>query len=119
MDQSGASGFPDLQGYLGNVTLNLSPTGGDFFIRGFGTLSTNSGFEPSVGTVIDGVFYGRSNFLSVFYSDDERMEVLRGPQGTLFGKNSTAGVFNLITRAPKNENEIGRESCRESVCQSV
>src|SRR3546814_17316244 len=104
MDQSGASGFPDLQGYLGNVTLNLSPTGGDFFIRGFGTLSTNSGFEPSVGTVIDGVFYGRSNFLSVFYSDDERMEVLRGPQGTLFGKNST---------------EIGRASCRERVCKYV
>ncbi|HET8883520.1 MAG TPA: TonB-dependent receptor, partial [Solimonas sp.] len=109
MEQSGASGFPDLQGYIGNVTLNLSPTGGDFFIRGFGTLSTNSGFEPSVGTVIDGVFYGRSNFLSVFYSDDERMEVLRGPQGTLFGKNSTAGVFNLVTRAPKNENGIGGE----------
>lgn len=107
MDQSGAAGFPDLQGYLGNVTLNLSPTGGDFFIRGFGTLSTNSGFEPSVGTVVDGVFYGRSNFLSVFYSDDERMEVLRGPQGTLFGKNSTAGVFNLITRAPKNANGVG------------
>ncbi|NGY04470.1 TonB-dependent receptor [Solimonas terrae] len=109
MDQSGATGFPDLQGYLGNVTLNLSPTGGDFFIRGFGTLSTNAGFEPSVGTVIDGVFYGRSNFLSVFFSDDERMEVLRGPQGTLFGKNSTAGVFNLVTRSPKNINGIGGE----------
>ena len=98
--QSGATGFADMQGYVGNVTIALSPTGGDFFVRGFGTLSTNAGFEPSVGTVVDGVFYGRSNFLSVFFNDVDRMEVLRGPQGTLFGKNSTAGVFNLVTRGP-------------------
>ncbi|NKF21824.1 TonB-dependent receptor [Solimonas marina] len=109
MQQSGATGFPDLQGYLGNVTLALSPTGGDFFIRGFGTLSTNAGFEPSVATVVDGIYYGRSNFLSVFFNDDQRMEVLRGPQGTLFGKNSTAGVFNLVTRAPDANTGMGGE----------
>ncbi|SEQ18508.1 Outer membrane receptor proteins, mostly Fe transport [Solimonas aquatica] len=107
--QTGASSFEDIQSYVGNVTLSLSPTGGDFFIRGFGTLSTNAGFEPSVGTVVDGVFYGRSNFLSVFYSDIERMEVLRGPQGTLFGKNSTAGVFSLITQAPQQDFNAGGE----------
>ncbi|WP_154654795.1 TonB-dependent receptor [Solimonas variicoloris] len=109
IQQSGATGFQDLQSYVGNVTLSISPTGGDFFIRGFGTLSTNAGFEPSVGTVVDGVFYGRSNFLSVFFSDVQRMEVLRGPQGTLFGKNSTAGVFNLVTRAPAERFGIGGE----------
>ncbi|MGH8445230.1 MAG: TonB-dependent receptor, partial [Solimonas sp.] len=107
--QSGATSFQDLQSYVGNVTLSISPTGGDFFIRGFGTLSTNAGFEPSVGTVVDGVFYGRSNFLSVFFNDVQRMEVLRGPQGTLFGKNSTAGVFNLVTRAPAQDYGFGGE----------
>src|SRR3546814_20441953 len=49
MDQSGASGFPDLQGYLGNVTLNLSPTDGVFFISGLGPLSTNRSDGSSVG----------------------------------------------------------------------
>ncbi|WP_028081563.1 TonB-dependent receptor [Solimonas soli] len=109
MQQSGATNFQDLQTYVGNVSLSISPTGGDFFIRGFGTLSTNAGFEPSVGTVVDGVFYGRSNFLSVFFNDVQRMEVLRGPQGTLFGKNSTAGVFNLVTRAPADRFGFGGE----------
>ncbi|MFT4047056.1 MAG: TonB-dependent receptor plug domain-containing protein [Solimonas sp.] len=109
MRQSGATSFQDLQTYVGNVTLSISPTGGDFFIRGLGTLSTNAGFEPSVGTVVDGVFYGRSNFLSVFFNDVQRMEVLRGPQGTLFGKNSTAGVFNLVTRAPAGRFGVGGE----------
>lgn len=100
-EQSGAIGFPDLQNYAANVVLSLTPTTSDFYVRGFGTPSTNAGFEPSVGTVVDGVFYGRSTFLSAFFFDIDRMEVLRGPQGALFGKNSTAGLFNLTTRAPE------------------
>jgi len=99
--QSGAIGFPDLQAYTANISLRLTPTTSDFYIRGFGTASTNAGFEPSVGSVVDGVFYGRSNFLSAFFYDIDRIEVLRGPQGTLFGKNSTAGVVNLVSQAPR------------------
>lgn len=83
-------------------------------MRGFGTLSTNAGFEPSVGTVVDGVFYGRSNFLSVFFNDVSRMEVLRGPQGTLFGKNSTAGVFNLVTRPDSGNGGVGEAFVSDS-----
>jgi outer membrane receptor protein involved in Fe transport len=80
--------------------MNVSGSAGQFVIRGLGTPDTNQGFDPSVGTVVDGVYYGRANFLSVFFNDTDRYEVLRGPQGTLFGKNSTAGLFNVVTNKP-------------------
>ena len=69
-------------------------------IRGIGTTSFSSGSEPAVSTVIDGVVYARSGqaFFDLF--DVERIEVLRGPQGTLFGKNASAGVVSIITRKP-------------------
>lgn len=103
LSQTGATDFTDLQGYAGNVVLKLSPDGGKFTIRGFGTPASNPGFEPSVATVMDGVFYGRSTFLNAFFYDIDRVELLRGPQGTLFGKNATAGLLNLISRAPGTE----------------
>ncbi|MEQ1437801.1 TonB-dependent receptor [Fontimonas sp. SYSU GA230001] len=111
-EQSGAIGFKDLQSYVGNVVIALDPIGGEFYVRGFGTLSTNTAFEPSVATMIDGVYYGRSVFLSAFFFDIERMEVLRGPQGALFGKNSTAGVFNLETADPEPDSSAGAELFR-------
>jgi iron complex outermembrane receptor protein len=69
-------------------------------IRGFGTPPLGRGLEPSVGLSIDDVFYGRSTYINDANFDLERIEVLRGPQGTLFGKNTIAGVFNLSTRDP-------------------
>jgi iron complex outermembrane receptor protein len=100
---SGAFGFPDLAAYSPNLSIRLTPVTSDIYIRGFGTASTNAGFEPSVASVIDGVYYGRSTFLSAFFNDIDRIEVLRGPQGTLFGKNSSAGVMNLVTTVPDHE----------------
>jgi len=94
------SGFQEASDYAANVTMNVSGSAGQFVIRGLGTPDTNLGFDPSVGTVIDGVYYGRANFLAAFYNDVDRFEILRGPQGTLFGKNSTAGVFNVVTNKP-------------------
>lgn len=94
------SGFQEASDYAANVTMNVSGSAGQFVIRGLGTPDTNLGFDPSVGTVIDGVYYGRANFLSAFFNDVDKYEILRGPQGTLFGKNSTAGVFNIITNKP-------------------
>ena len=96
------SGFQELSDYVPNVTMNLSGSAGQFVVRGLGTPDTNLGFDPSVGTVIDGVYYGRANFLSAFFNDLDRYEVLRGPQGTLFGKNSTAGLFNVVTNKPSS-----------------
>ena len=72
-------------------------------IRGVGTISFSSGVEPSVSTVIDGVVYARTGQQTADFLDVERIEVLRGPQGSLFGKNASAGVINIITRAPGEE----------------
>ncbi|MBB3105369.1 TonB-dependent receptor, partial [Azomonas macrocytogenes] len=73
------------------------------FIRGVGTISTSPGIEPTVATVIDGVVFGRAGQSTLDLLDLERIEVLRGPQGTLFGKNASAGVLNVITRAAPEE----------------
>lgn len=68
------------------------------YIRGFGTNPFNPSFESSVAMVVDEVYYGRAAYFSEVPFDIERIEVLRGPQGTLFGKNTVAGVFNMSSR---------------------
>jgi Outer membrane receptor proteins, mostly Fe transport len=99
--RSNASSFNDLQYYLANTDISLGHDSGVFTIRGFGTQDTNAGFDPSVGTVIDGVFYNRPQFLSAFFFDPGHFDVLRGPQGTLYGRNSTAGLFEFHSAAPQ------------------
>ena len=73
------------------------------FVRGLGTVSTSPGVEPSVSTVLDGVVLARQGQATLDLLDIERIEVLRGPQGTLFGKNASAGVLNIVTRKPGDE----------------
>jgi iron complex outermembrane receptor protein len=70
------------------------------FVRGTGTISTSPGVEPSVSTVVDGVVMARPGQATVDLIDLDHIEVLRGPQGTLFGKNASAGVINIVTRSP-------------------
>lgn len=83
-------------------TLNYRASGSNkdssLFVRGIGTISTSPGVEPSVATVIDGVVYARPGQSTLDLLDVERIEVLRGPQGTLFGKNASAGVLNIVSR---------------------
>ncbi|KQT35287.1 TonB-dependent receptor [Sphingomonas sp. Leaf412] len=73
------------------------------FIRGIGTITTSPGVEPSVSTVLDGVVLTRPGQSTLDLGEVERIEVLRGPQGTLFGKNASAGVVNIVTRDPGDE----------------
>ncbi len=73
----------------------------NFFIRGFGNGANNAGIEPSVGVFIDGVYRSRSASQIADLPDVQRVEVLRGPQSTLFGKNASAGVISITTELPK------------------
>lgn len=74
-------------------------------IRGIGTVGDNPGLESSVGVFIDGVYRNRSGVALTELGPVERIEVLRGPQGTLFGRNTSAGLINVVTAKPKFENE--------------
>lgn len=76
-----------------NTTLNIRGLGSTFGL-------TNDGIDPGVGFYVDGVYYARPAATTLDFIDIEQIEVLRGPQGTLFGKNTTAGAFNVTTRAP-------------------
>lgn len=76
-----------------NTTLNIRGLGSTFGL-------TNDGIDPGVGFYVDGVYYARPAATSLDFIDIEQIEVLRGPQGTLFGKNTTAGAFNITTRLP-------------------
>lgn len=71
-------------------------------IRGLGTTFglTNDGIDQGVGFYVDGVFFARPAATTLDFIDIEQIEILRGPQGTLFGKNTTAGAFNITTRKP-------------------
>lgn len=69
-------------------------------IRGVGTVGDNAGLESSVGIVIDGVYRPRNGVGFTDLGEIERVEVLKGPQGTLFGKNTSAGVINVVTKRP-------------------
>lgn len=76
-----------------NTTLNIRGLGSTYGL-------TNDGVDPGVGMYIDGVYHARPAATALDFIDIERIEVLRGPQGTLFGKNTTAGAFNIISRLP-------------------
>ena len=75
----------------------------NFVIRGFGNGANNPGIEPSVAVFIDGVYRSRSGSAISDLPNIQRIEVLRGPQSTLFGKNASAGVISIITKKPSGE----------------
>lgn len=77
-----------------NTTLNIRGLGSTYGL-------TNDGIDPGVGFYIDGVYLARPAATQLDFIDIEQVEVLRGPQGTLFGKNTTSGAFNISTRLPE------------------
>ena len=93
----------DLSSVVPSLRVNqqASATNTNFIIRGFGNGANNPGIEPSVGVFVDGVYRSRSAAQIGDLPDIQRVEVLRGPQSTLFGKNASAGVISIVTREPK------------------
>lgn len=105
LERSGVSRVEDL--YAIAPSLSFSPaqssSGAGLRIRGVGSAAFGSATEPSVSTIVDGMVSGPGGSALVDLFDVERIEVLRGPQGTLFGKNSSAGAVNIVSRGPTDE----------------
>lgn len=87
-----------------NLDVLASPTFPSIYMRGLGS-SFNRGFEQSVAILVDEVYYGRASYINLGLLDLEAIEVLRGPQGTLFGKNASAGVVHFRTALPERSFE--------------
>jgi iron complex outermembrane receptor protein len=91
-----------------------NPRNTSYTIRGLGSsvvaiAQSNDGLEPGVGFYVDGVYHARPATAAFDFTDIDRVEVLRGPQGTVFGKNSTAGAISIVTRAPSFDFETRGE----------
>ena len=103
IEDTGAFNVNRLKELVPTVTFySTNPRNSSIQIRGLGAPFglTNDGIEPGVGMYLDGVFYARPAAATLDFLDVERVEVLRGPQGTLFGKNTTAGAINVTSRKP-------------------
>ncbi len=107
IERSFSPNIESLQTLVPSVSFRKGTTSANsaITIRGIGTISFSGAAEPSVSTVVDGVVLGRSGQAFTDLYDIERLEVLRGPQGTLFGKNASAGVLNITTSRPSEEFE--------------
>lgn len=101
---TGARDVGDLGSYVPNVVIaEGTGLGSAVVIRGVGASSRNIGFDSRVGVYLDGVYLGQSPAINQSLVDIERVEVLRGPQGALFGKNTVAGAINLVTAKPGDD----------------
>jgi len=104
LEKTSIDGLEELSLYIPNVHINQNATQQTVTIRGIGS-GANQAFEQSVGTYIDGVYFGRGRSARNPFFDIERVEILKGPQGILFGKNTIAGAINITTRTATDETE--------------
>ncbi|MEW5687943.1 MAG: TonB-dependent receptor [Pseudomonadota bacterium] len=95
----GLQSFEQLSRYTPGLVVSEAATGNRITVRGVSS-GTNRGFEQSVGLFVDGVYAGRARQFSTPFFDVQRVEVLKGPQGVVFGKNTVAGAVSLITTQP-------------------
>jgi outer membrane receptor protein involved in Fe transport len=102
--ETGLADLEDLSAQVPNLVINQSPQNLSIYLRGLGSRD-NQGFEQSVGLFVDGVYAGRSKQFQAPLMDLASVEVLRGPQGTLFGKNTIAGAMTVTSAQPTDELE--------------
>ena len=109
LQQSQVNDIKDLQFLVPSLRVTQLQSSGNtnFIIRGFGNGANNAGIEPSVGVFVDGVYRSRTAAALGDLPNLERVEVLRGPQSTLFGKNASAGVINIVTEKPSLDDTSG------------
>ncbi|MEM7083662.1 MAG: TonB-dependent receptor [Pseudomonadota bacterium] len=100
--RNGIGNVDALQARIPNFNMSTAAVSTEIYIRGVGS-GANDGFEQSVGMFVDGVFGGRGRQFRAPFLDLERLEVLRGPQGVLLGKNTIAGAVNIATAKPTSE----------------
>ncbi len=103
LEARGANDVNDAVAFAPNVAVTTGPTGGSFggfFIRGVGQLDNSIALDPGVGVYVDDIYIARLQASSVDLLDLARLEVLRGPQGTLFGRNTIGGAVSLVTIDP-------------------
>jgi iron complex outermembrane receptor protein len=103
LQDAGIDNLHELAEYTPNVRFTTNACCTTVFVRGFGTPFAAGAFDPSVGLAIDDLSIPKEIYMSDPLFDLERFEVLRGPQGTLFGKNTSAGLFNVTTGGPTEE----------------
>ncbi len=103
LDRLGATEATGLQGAVPNLNVvqgRGSSNATNIYIRGIGQPDALQTFDPAVGFYVDGVYYSRIRGTQMELLDIQRVEVLRGPQGTLYGKNTIGGAYSVITRRP-------------------
>lgn len=105
LEQAGVNTLENIGNVVPSVTFRKGTTGANSAIvmRGVGTITFSIAAEPSVSTVVDGIVLSRSGQAFIDLVDAERLEVLRGPQGTLFGKNASAGLVNIVSKGGTDE----------------
>ena len=96
----------DLEKLSPNTAIDYSSVNGtsiQVFMRGIGQVNWAATQDPKIGVYVDGVYYSRPQGALIDFNDVDRVEVLRGPQGTLFGRNTTAGLIHVINNRPSSE----------------
>ena len=116
LQDTGVNDIKALEQYTPNLTITpgTDSRATSIRIRGIGSVGTNSGIDPSVGIFIDSVYQGRAGMSVSDLIDVERVEVLRGPQGTLYGKNTAAGAITVTTKVPTTYYESFIEATYDS-----
>ena len=106
IEEAGIHSFQELTGYVPNLSITENAVNTIIGMRGVG-IGANQSFEQSVGIYVDGIHYGKSRQVRTGLFDLQQVEVLRGPQGILFGKNTLAGAINITSATPQIGQEAG------------